>query len=242
VTTTERSQLVHAPLSSPLRATANNWLARAVLVTRRLRADRTVSRWTLVSSGLSPALLTAAWLIADSRQPASYSPRRQTVSVLAGHAGTDRWIVTAALYLIGGCYVATAAGLRAVDLPARMGLLVAGLAAIGIATCPEPAHGSTVQHLLCTGIGALAITIWPALVARRNTQTPLTSVGTSIVVTTVFVALLIWTFIETQHGDALGLAERLSAAAQSCWPFVVAVAARRAMRAETGVAPAAGTR
>jgi hypothetical protein len=183
---------------------------------------------------MSPALLTAAWLIADSRQPASYSPRRQTVSALAGHAGTDPWIVTAALYVIGGCYVATAAGLRAVDLPARMGLLVAGLAAIGIATCPEPAHGTTDQHLVCTGIGAVAITIWPALVARRNTRTSLTGVRTSIVVTTTFVALLIWTIIEAERGGALGLAERLSAATQSCWPFVVALAARRGMRTEAG--------
>jgi hypothetical protein len=54
----------------------------------------------------------------------------------------------------------------------------------------------------------------------------------SIVVTTVFVALLAWTFIETRGGNALGLAERLSAAAESCWPFMVVVAARRAMRAE----------
>jgi hypothetical protein len=76
------------------------------------------------------------------------------------------------------------------------------------------------------GIGAVAITIWPALVARRNART----------VTTVFVALLAWTVIETQHGNALGLAERLSAAAPNCWLFVVAVAARRAMRAEAGIA------
>jgi hypothetical membrane protein len=229
VTTAERTE--------PFRAAASYRSGLAELVSRRLRADRTVSRWTLVSSGLSPVLLTAAWLIADSRQPASYSPRRQTVSVLAGHAGTDRWIVTAALYLIGGCYVATAAGLRAVDLPARMALLVAGLAAIGIATCPEPVHGSTVQHMVCTGIGAVVITVWPALVSRQSTPSSLTGVRSAIVVTAVFVVLFIWTFIETQGGDALGLAERLSAGAQSCWPFVVAVAARRAMRAEAGIAP-----
>jgi hypothetical protein len=134
--------------------------------------------------------------------------------------------------MIGGCYLATAAGLRAVDPPARIGLLVAGMAAIGIATCPEPVHGSTVEHAVCTGIGAVAITVWPALVARRNAPTSLIRMPVSIVVTTVFVALLAWTFIETRGGNALGLAERLSAAAESCWPFVVAVAARRAMRVE----------
>jgi hypothetical protein len=236
VSTTERSERVHAPFSSSLTSSASNRPARARLVIRRLSLQRTVPRWTLVSSALSPALLTAAWLIAGSRQPASYSPRRQTVSVLAGHAGTDRWIVTAALYLIGGCYAATAVGLRAVDVPARIGLLAAGLAAIGIAACPEPAHGSTIQHLTCTGFGAVAITIWPALVAGRNTRTPVTTVRTSLVATTLFVALLVWTSIEAVHGDALGLAERLSATVQSCWPFVVAVATRRSFRAGDGVA------
>jgi hypothetical protein len=173
MTTAERSGLIHRPASSPLRAVANYPSVLATLLSRRLSADRTVPRWALVTSSLSPALLTAAWLIADSRQPVSYSPLRQTVSVLAGRAGADRWIVTAAVYLIGGCYLATAAGLRAVDLSGRVGLVVAGLAAIGIATSPEPVHGSTTQHAVCTAIGAVAITAWPALVARRHSPTAL---------------------------------------------------------------------
>jgi hypothetical protein len=52
--------------------------------------------WAVVSAGLSPVLATGGWLIADAVQPTSYSPIRKTVSVLAGHAGTDRWIVTGA--------------------------------------------------------------------------------------------------------------------------------------------------
>jgi hypothetical protein len=35
--------------------------------------------------GLSPILLTAGWLVAGVLQPASYSPVRETVSVLATH-------------------------------------------------------------------------------------------------------------------------------------------------------------
>src|ERR1700722_1313519 len=63
---------------------------------------RAVPVWAIVSAGLSPAVMTVAWLVADTLQPASYSPLRQTVSVLAGQAGADRWIVTGALFLIGG--------------------------------------------------------------------------------------------------------------------------------------------
>lgn len=41
----------------------------------------------VISAGLSPGLGDRGWLIADALQPASYSPLRKTISVLAGHAG-----------------------------------------------------------------------------------------------------------------------------------------------------------
>jgi hypothetical protein len=87
----------------------------------------------VVSAGLSPVLATGGWLVADAVQPASYSPIRKTVSVLAGHAGTDRWIMTGALFLVGVCQLLTAAGLVGVRVPARILLAVAGLSSIGIA-------------------------------------------------------------------------------------------------------------
>ena len=70
-----------------------------------------VPGWTVVTAGLAPVLATAGWLVADAVQPASYSPIRKTISVLAGHAGTDRWIMTGALFLVGACQLLTAAGL-----------------------------------------------------------------------------------------------------------------------------------
>jgi len=65
------------------------------------------------------------------------------VSVLAGYAGTDRWIVTSALFMVGLCYLLLANSLTMLATSARVGLVVAGVAAIGIAACPEPTHGST---------------------------------------------------------------------------------------------------
>src|SRR5690349_16592360 len=67
------------------------------------RPRHPVPWWALVSAGLSPVVATAGWLIADAAQPASYSPIQKTVSALAGQAGTDRWIMTEALLLVGGC-------------------------------------------------------------------------------------------------------------------------------------------
>jgi hypothetical membrane protein len=192
----------------------------------------TVPRWAVVSAGLSPVLLTVGWLIAGTVQPASYSPVRQTVSVLAGHAGTDRWIMTAALFLVGGCYLVTAAGLAAAGMPARILLILAGVSSIGIAASPEPVSGSTPQHLAWTSLGAVMIAVWPAFTARRASPQPLIlSARGSAAVTIVFLAMLGWLIIETQGAPDLGLAERLTSSVQTTWPFIVAVTLRRSTQA-----------
>jgi hypothetical protein len=203
-------------------------LARPTALSRTFTTDRPVSGWVLASTALLPVLLTAGWLIADVRQPASYNPVRQTVSVMSGHAGTDRWIVTGALYLVGVCYLVAAYGLTAVGVAPRVGLVVAGAAAIGVASSPQPAQGSSTSHVVFTGIGAITIAIWPVLVARRGSPA-LGAVGmrTSIVASAVSMVLFCWMAMEVR-GTALGLAERVTSSLQICWPFVIALALRRA--------------
>jgi hypothetical membrane protein len=195
--------------------------------------------WAIISAGLAPVLLTGAYLIAGIFQPASYDPVRKTISVMAGQAGTDRWIMTGGIVLTGGCYLVTAAGLTGVRAAARALLVVAGLAGIGIAVSPEPASGATPRHLAWTVLGAVTTAVWPAFAARRTSPRPLilSSYG-SAAVTAVFMALLGWLLIETRDGSVLGLAERLTSSVQTCWPFIVAVTLRRARRSRPG--PAAG--
>ena len=188
------------------------------------RRDGTVPTWAIISAGLTPILLTGGWLVAGALQPASYDPVRDTVSVMAGHAGTDRWVMTGALLLVGGCHLVTAAGLGAIRISARVLLILAGLSSVGIALCPEPIVGSTPQHLAWTSFGAVIITVWPAFAARPGSLQPLiVSRPGSAVVTAMFLVLLCWLVIETQGGSYLGMAERLTSSVQTSWPFVVAV-------------------
>jgi Protein of unknown function (DUF998) len=199
--------------------------------TSLLRPRHPVPGWAVVSAGLSPVVATGGWLIAGALQPASCSPIRKTVSVLAGHAGTDRWIMTAALFLVGGCQFVTAAGLAGARARARILLAITGLSSIGIAVSPEPVRGSTPQHLAWTALGAAALAVWPAFAARRGPPRPLilSSHGCAAV-TAVFIALLGWLIIETQGGSDLGLAERLFLSTETCWPFIVATALRHTTR------------
>src|SRR6202167_4276492 len=124
----EPGRLAELPLAVAVRQHVSRLASSA---TRPRRLSHPVPRWTVVSAGLSPVLATGGWLIADAVQPASYSPIRKTVSVLAGHAGTDRWIMTGALVLVGACQLVTALGLTGVGVPARLLLAVAGLCSIG---------------------------------------------------------------------------------------------------------------
>ncbi len=203
--------------------------AMASAAARAQRPGRPVPGWAVISAGLSPVLVIGGWLVADAFQPVSYSPVRETISALAGHGGTDRWIMTGALLLVGGCHLVTAAGLTGVRVAARVLLGIAGLSSIGIAVFPEPVRGSIPQHLAWTALGAVAIAIWPAFTARRTPARPMIlSVGGCAAVTAVFVVMLGWLTIQTQGGDDLGLAERLTTSVQTCWPFIVALALRRA--------------
>ena len=209
---------------------------------RSVSSGRTVPVWAIVSAGLSPLLTVGGFLVAGALQPASYSPVRQTVSVMAGHAGTDPWIMTGALFLVGGCNLVTAAGLRGLRPPARVLLIITGLSGIGIAACPEPVHGSTPQHLAWTALGAVMITIWPAFAVGRGSPRPLLlTARCSAVVTAVFVVLLGWLAIQTQGGSVLGLAERLTSSIDICWPFVIALVLWRGAVRAGGPGLAAGT-
>lgn len=200
-----------------------------------LRSGEDVPGWAVVSAGLAPVVLTIGWLVADSVQPRTYSPIRDTVSVLAGLSGTDRWIMTCGLIVICACYIVTAIGLAGVSPPARVLLIVAGLCSAGIAASPEPPSGPTKAHLAWTVLGGITIAIWPAVAGWHLPRRPLVlSVRSSAAVTVFFVALLAWVLLETRGGRDLGLAERLDSGVQTCWPFVVALVLRHTARDRTG--------
>jgi hypothetical protein len=218
-----------------------HWQARRLPIPAPwpVRSSPAVHPWAIISAGLAPILLTGAYLMAGILQPASYSPVRTTISVMAGQAGTDRWVMTGGIVLTGGCYLVTAAGLTGVRASARALLALAGLAGIGIAASPDPASGATPRHLAWTALGAVTIAVWPAFAARRAApRPPILSVYGSAAVTAVFVALLGWLLAETRDGTVLGLAERLTTSIQTCWPFIIAVALRRTPRPRPG--PATG--
>jgi hypothetical protein len=180
---------------------------------------------------LAPIVLVGGWLIAGALQPASYSPMRQTISVLAG-TGTDRWVMTTALLLVGSCQIATGAGLTAVRMPARILLILTGLSTLGIAATPEPATGPTSRHLAFAVSCAVTTAVWPVLVARRApSQSWILSVYGCATATMLFAGLSCWLLIAARDGDGdLGMVERLTSVVQSLFPLVIALVWRQTAR------------
>ncbi len=192
-----------------------------------------VPGWVVATALLGPVVLVVGWLIAGALQPSSYRPMRDTISVLAGYTGTDRWVMTAALLLVGGFQVATGAGLTAVRLPARLLLIVTGLSTLGIAASPELATGPTSRHLAFAVSCVVTTAVWPVLVARRAPAPSwILSVYGAAAMTAAFAGLSSWLLIAAQTGAGdLGLVERLTSAVQALFPLAVALALRRAARA-----------
>lgn len=199
-------------------------------IAARLRlagSSASLARWAVVSTALAPLAMISAWLVAETLQPPSYSPLGSSISGLASLGAADRWIVTSALFVVGACYLVTAACLPGLRRSARMVLLITSLSGIGIAASPQPVYGTNPQHLVWTALGAVALAVWPAFTARRAARPPLILRPRAVAaVTVVSLALLTWLVVETQGGSALGLAERLVTGLQMTWPFVVILALR----------------
>jgi hypothetical membrane protein len=186
-----------------------------------------IPRWTLIPAALAPISLVGAWLVAGFAQPDHYDPIRQTISVLAGYAAADRWIMTLGLYAVSACQIVTALGLS-VARRARVLLATGGLAGLGVAIFPQPMHGSGAAHMVFATLSVTFLALWPATLGSRGSPRPLVlSMRGSVVVTVVFLGLLAWVFAAAHGGGALGVAERVDTAIANSWPLVVILTIRR---------------
>ena len=135
-----------------------------------------IPRWAVASAVGAPVLLIGGWTLAEDRQPAGYSPVRDTISALAARGATDRWVMTSALAGLGACYVITAFGLRPARRAGRGVLAGGGVATLLVAVFPQPAHGNSVPHTVAATAAFISLGVWPMFAVRsaalRTTADP----------------------------------------------------------------------
>jgi hypothetical membrane protein len=190
---------------------------------------RVVPWWTLISSACAPVVLIGGWAVAASLQPAGYDPMVASISALAANGAVDPWLMSGALYILGVCHMATALGLRPAAVPGRVALACGGVASIVVGLSPEPLDGTSLRHLISTGLGFTLLALFPILASVRGAPLawPLRpAVGR--VATALMAAGAAWFLLELHGHGIAGLAERVLTAAQTIWPLLIVVACVRA--------------
>lgn len=168
--------------------------------------------WVIVSSTAAPVALIGGWSVAASRQSSGYDQVRDTISALAARGATDRWIMTAALAVLGLCHIATAGGLTEIGVAARAVLALGGAATVSVAALPQPNAG----HVPAAALGFLALALWAAL-----SEVPGPRVRVAMAV--LLLLLLGWLVVELHGGNLVGLSERMLAGAEALCPLAIVV-------------------
>lgn len=204
---------------------------------------RPLQRWVLASALLAPIALVGAWLVAGLVQPPGYSPVSQSISALAAYSASDRWIMTAGIYLVGVCQLVTAAGLTRLRTGPRLFLAAGGVTGLGVAYFPQPEYGSTTAspHIIFATLSVVCLAVWPAVIGPLGLPRAAVLGGRSVVaVTILFLGLLAWLYVAGHGGGGLGIAERVDTAVANLWPVVIVVALIRTERPVFAPGQAAG--
>ena len=180
-----------------------------------------------MSSVAAPVALIGGWALAAQRQPDGFDSTVETISALAARDAADRWVMTAALAGVGVFHLMTALGLSMAAAAGRVLLGLGGVATTLVAVFPLPDAGATPEHAASAGVALVALAVWPAFAWRRRGRgpAPLRPV-VSFAAALVLIGLLAWFAVALGTGGRVGLAERVAAGAQACWPLVAAVSCR----------------
>lgn len=186
-----------------------------------------VAWWAFVSAAIAPVALVGGWSVAASRQT-GYEAAEETISALAQRGATDRWVMTAALVVVGVCHIVTALGLFGAHAAGRLVLGTGGVSTLLVAAFPLPATGSSAVHTVAASVAFLALAIWPSFGTIHRSD-PARQRGRMRAPrwwhagTVVLVGLTGWFAWALFSDVAVGTAERYAAGGQALFPLIGAL-------------------
>lgn len=184
---------------------------------------RPVPAWGVASAIAAPVILAAGYLYAASLTP-GFNPVSQGLSDLGAISSGTRWLVAAALLLVGVSYIVTAVALRPADTAGRWLLGAAGVMMWWVALIPNNVVGKfTLRHTLGSAFVFGLLALWPAMSGHSGPRVPWPlrrRVGVIIsIVAFVLIELTLWGLI--LRADTDGARELLLYAVTAVWPLVV---------------------
>ncbi|WP_025617831.1 DUF998 domain-containing protein [Salinispora cortesiana] len=197
----------------------------------------TVPGWTVVTALLAPLLLIGGAAFAVTLQPRGLDQVSYSISELAAHGASHRWVMTLFILGSGLCLVLSAVGLRTVRMAGRLMLACSGVATIAVAAFPDrwvdgrPVAVAVVNaHTVSGSLVFLAAALWPTFAANRTGPVRL---RWGLLLSAVQLVLVGWRIIydisggELSQADYQGLAQRVLIGFEGLVLLAVVLLARR---------------
>ena len=186
---------------------------------------RNISTPALFSATIAPIALAVGWLVAQASWP-EFDPVVKTISDLAADdAPTQIWM-SSVFVLVGTMHIITGVFARALALPGRITIILAGLGTYALTYFSTPSQdGYSWNHRYAAIATFILMSAWPlfSMRVRGNYAWPLRPIG-AIGATLVLTILSLWFLSVWTNPEAnfVGAAERLGAFLQPAYlAFVV---------------------
>lgn len=192
----------------------------------KVKHPEPISKAAFLAAFVGPVQNVAGWAIAGALWP-GYDPMTKTISDLAADDSPVQ-LIQSSFFLFGTLLTFVVAfSARAIALPGRIALVLAGIASIGLTVFTTPSQdGFSIPHRIFASIAFVLFAAWPLLGMRRQpeyhwTLRPVGALAATAVMglTTVWF-LLTWLDPGRQF---VGLSERIIVFLQVAWMSVVII-------------------
>jgi hypothetical membrane protein len=179
-----------------------------------------VAKPAAIAAMIGPIQNLAGWTLSGLLWP-GYDPVTKTISDLAADDSPVKWVQTS-FFLIGTMLTFVAAVYaRAIAMPGRIALAMAGVASLGLTVFATPAQdGYSSAHRVFASIAFVLFSAWPILGIRFDKRynwslRPVGAIGATVTMglTTVWFLL---TWLEPER-SLVGLSERVIVVMQVVW-------------------------
>src|SRR5699024_9353733 len=188
------------------------------------RVSIAVPWWAVAAPLINIVVLVGTATTARALRGPDYDPVHQTLSSLA-ETPRQGVVMAAGVVAAALCYIITGIGRRALGRPARITIVLAGVAGLVVAATREDPAASLSVHGAAVAVGGAALVVWPLLAASRAPGATLPRrVPAAMAGSAVLGGLSRWLRYAANTGGPVGLAERVAIVAQMVWPAVVALA------------------